>query len=209
MVIIFNEVLLQNSVRFDVVPTEGLLGSGSEHFIRVCIEKLGIQSSPASWTMERFCSPYFSTHHDEWRERITSAWHVKVVFDQPPAAERFRIGMRSLPVPAHDDTAPWDPACQLDWNDLPCVIIGVFPLGNWQNLDGLPQGPKAALAQANGVERLTFKGVFEQGRFHLGDLRFPEAEERVMAACEAIRLAGGSTNHREPIPRSRLAIPAT
>ncbi len=207
MVVIYNEVLLKQSLRFDVLPTEGLIGSGSERFIRSCVRELGVQSPPASWTVERFCSPFFKSHQDEWRDRIPSAWHVTVDFDAPPTADYFRIGRHALSLDVRDQTAPWDPVSELDWNGLPCIVIALFPLGNWENMVTLPDGPRAAINGALRVERLRFKGLFEQGRFYLGNLALPEAEGTVSALTEALQMAGAATNHMSQIPRSRIAKP--
>ena len=88
-----------------------------------------------------------------------------------------------------------------------CVVIGLFPLGNWSNMNRLEGTHKAAMKSTTGTERLRFKGLLEQGRFDLGKATFPEAEERVNQVCDAIRTAGGSAHCDEPIPPSRIAIP--
>ena len=207
MVNIFNEVLIGQVLRFDAVPTENLLGSGSPEFIRACVDQVGLDGQIVDWSMARFCSPFFGIHRSEWRGRITSAWHVTIHFAQVPKVGSFGLKLGSLRVEVHDETAPWDPASQLEWTELPCVVIAHFSLGNWENMDALPASSRAVLAGVERVERLKFKALMELGRFHLGPLTFPEAEGRVNQVSDAIRAAGGAAHCDERVPRSRIAIP--
>ena len=207
MVNVFNEVLDGKVLRFDLVPTEGLLGTGSPTFVTACVEGLGLRGPIANWSFDRFCSPFFSVHKGEWRGRILSAWHVTVNFEEKPNDRLLKLGYESISVDARDSTAPWNPESLLEWTEQRCVVIGLFPLGNWSNMNRLEGTHKAAMKSTTGTERLRFKGLLEQGRFDLGKATFPEAEERVNQVCDAIRTAGGSAHCDEPIPPSRIAIP--
>lgn len=184
----------------DVTVADAALATPSPEFARAVIEAYGLGVAAIAVRAQAFCSPYFSVHDDDWRSRIPRAWRVEIDLASPPtAAALSRLPFqRSLGISCDDDSLTWEPPT---WNDLPVVVIGDFPLGNFEVIAPPLDDPSW---QGIRVERLDLHALVQQGRFHLGALRMPEEEERVRAVESRIAPLASLRPHLD-LPRSRIA----
>lgn len=164
------------------------------------LDAVNIPSTPKSWRIESFCSPYFSNNLEapDWMDRIVRAWRVEIEMETAVPADTLPVLFRPFSATATDDTWVYD----LDgwkWSTQRAIVIGHYPIG-------IP-GPSLAEIAAD-VEFASCERIVEvmlgnracQRRFDLGVRHFPEDEALVMEVLRAARLRFGAINWQTSIP---------
>ncbi len=158
---------------------EGVLGRPTLSFCTKVVDALGLPALPERVQAEAFCTPFFSEHAASWRDRIRQAWRIEIALKNASAPQTSiassdrRPFRKSFGICANDETVSWSPE---PWANLPLIVIGDFPLGNWGRIEAALNQPGL---EAPCVERLPMHSIFEQVRIHLGKLPLPELEARV------------------------------
>jgi hypothetical protein len=178
---------------FDVTPHQGGLASGTRELMSEFLKCLNIEAEPQNWTIEQFCSAYYSsTCKDTYFDRHPIAWRVKVDFIKPYREYSDLELDLFKPIGVHDtndDTwREWELGYWWQWTSMKYVAIVDFQLWEWNRfLEDFQSQNEPAFALCQCFEIYLLGGLSYQVRFDLGVVHFPEQEAQVMdflQACE-------------------------
>lgn len=196
-----NVCLTDREVGFDVQVPEGSLGDPTPAFAAQVLGALGVPGRVMNIHVDAFCTPYFAVHDTTWCDRVRRAWRVTLVIDDVLRVEGdLRPFRKAIGLTAADATVTWSPD---HWNDLPGVVIGDFPLGNWPCVESALREPALGVVR---LERLQVHEIAEQVRVHLGPMSLPADEPRLVAVEERLR-PFAALRPLDRLPRSRIARP--
>lgn len=185
---------------FDVTPHQHGLASGTREVMSEFLKSLKIEAEPQNWTIEQFCSAYYSsTVENNYLDRHPLAWRVKVNF-MKPYREYSDLDLEMFePIGAYevsDDTwREWELGDWWEWTSMKYVAIVDFQLWEWSGfIEDFQSQKEPAFALCQGFECYLLGRLSYQVRFDFGVLNFPEQEAQVMEFLKACEPYDVSTN---------------
>lgn len=194
-----NAIFLDDrSCTFDATARESeLIHTSTREQVTDFLRVLGVAAAPVDWSVETFCSQYFSHFPDSksFRDRFTQAWRFRVRLDRAvtptaranPFEPVWSDALDSTWRPTDDDPDPFE------WTTLRCFVIGDF-LDNWPERED--EVVRDATLAPLSREVLTLGPGAVQVRYDLGKLAFPDDEPRAQAVHAALTKLATSTSHR-------------
>jgi hypothetical protein len=179
--------------RFDVTPYNFVqLANGTKELMQEFVRSLKLEESIVEWKIEPFCSPYFSRGRKEhFRDRNPMAWEVHVQFEQDISYVKptLVLGITATSE-AWDDT--WkEEEDSWEWFKRRCIIIANNVDQN-EAIDLQLQERVSPLCINMSQVRLHERVV--QHRFDLGEILFPEEEEKILSVLGICKQFGAQTN---------------